>query len=177
MHRLFVALRPPPFMRRQLLDMMGGVEGARWQDDDQIHLTLRFIGEVEPHGADDVAAALRRVTSPRPTIALAGAGTFDRKGMVHTLWVGIDADEALRMLRAQIDRALVLAGIAPEGRAFHPHITLARLGRGSGPVEPFLAHAAGLTSQPATIDGFILYESVLGRNGATYLVAERYPLD
>ena len=177
MHRLFVALRPPPFMRREMLDMMGGVEDARWQDDDQIHLTLRFIGEVEAHRADDAAAALRRVTSPRPAIALAGTGTFDRKGMVHTVWAGIKADEALFTLRARIDRALVQAGIAPEGRAFRPHITLARLGRGSGPVEPFLIRTAGLTSRPTTIDAFILYESVLGRDGATYLAAERFPLD
>jgi len=176
MHRLFVALRPPLAMRRQLLGMMGGVPGARWQRDDQIHLTLRFIGEIERHRAEDVTAALRRVTAPRPTIAPAGTGTFDRKGVVHTLWAGIAADDALAALRARIDRALVTAGIAPEHRAFHPHITLARLGRGAGPIEPFLARAAGLTSPPATIDAFILYESVLGREGATYLAAERYPL-
>jgi 2'-5' RNA ligase len=176
MHRLFVALRPPPAIRRQLLDMMGGVRGARWQSDDQIHLTLRFIGEIERHRAEDVAAALRRVTFPRPTIALAGTGTFDRKGVVHTLWAEVDADDALQALRIRIDRALVAAGIAPEGRALHPHITLARLAKGAGPIEPFLARTAGLASPPVTIDTFILYESVLGRDGATYLAVERYPL-
>ena len=57
MHRLFVALRPPVPVRDHLLDLMHGVEGARWQSDDQLHLTLRFIGEVDRHQASDIAAA------------------------------------------------------------------------------------------------------------------------
>ena len=58
MHRLFVAIRPPAEIRRALTALMGGVAGARWQDDDQLHLTLRFIGEVDHHRAEDIAAAL-----------------------------------------------------------------------------------------------------------------------
>src|SRR3546814_10503522 len=61
MHRLFVAIRPPAAIRKALLSIMGGVEGARWQSDDQLHLTLRFIGEVDRHRADDIAAALATV--------------------------------------------------------------------------------------------------------------------
>jgi 2'-5' RNA ligase len=64
MHRLFVAIRPPEFVRLQLLDLMEGVRGARWSDEDQLHLTLRFIGEVDRHVADDVHAALGSVRQP-----------------------------------------------------------------------------------------------------------------
>jgi len=163
-------------MRRALLDLMGGVRGARWQEDDQLHLTLRFIGAVETRAADDIAATLRGITFPRPTIALSGVGAFDRKGAVHTLWAGITADEELKTLRQRIDRALVGAGLTPEGRAFRPHITLARLGGGAGSIAPFLARAATLASAPATLDAFVLYESILGRERATYLTLERYPL-
>ena len=176
MHRLFVALRPPSEMRAQLLSLMGGVPGARWQSDDQLHLTLRFIGEVDAPQADDIAAALGTVDRPRPTMALKGAGSFDHKGHLHSLWAGIAPDDALRQLHERVDRALVRAGIAPEQRAFKPHITLARLGRQAGPVEPFLGRIAGLAGPPATIDAFILFESRLGHEGASYEAVARYPL-
>lgn len=176
MHRLFVALRPPVAMRRQLLEAMGGVPGARWQADDQLHLTLRFIGEADRPRADDIANALAAVDHPMPSIALAGAGSFDRKGQVHTLWAGIAADGALRRLHDRIERALISAGLPPAQRAFKPHITLARLNRHAGPIEPFLARIAGLTSAPAKIDAFILFESRLGRDGARYEGVARYPL-
>ena len=59
MHRLFVALRPPPAIRRACLDAMeDGPPGWAWQDDEQLHLTLRYIGEVDRHRAEDVADAL-----------------------------------------------------------------------------------------------------------------------
>ena len=176
MHRLFVALRPPSEMRTQLLSLMGGVPGARWQSDDQLHLTLRFVGEVDAPQADDVAAALGTVDRPRPTIALKGAGSFDHKGHVHSLWAGIAPDDALKQLHERVDRALVRAGIPPEQRAFKPHITLARLGRQAGPVEPFLGRIAGLGGPPTTIDAFILFESRLGHEGASYEAVARYPL-
>ena len=65
---------------------MGGIAGARWQDDDQLHLTLRFIGEVDRHVATDVAAALGSVRHPPFELAVSGVGTFDRKGRIDTLW-------------------------------------------------------------------------------------------
>jgi len=126
MHRLFVALRPPAEMRAQLLGLMGGVPGARWQSDDQLHLTLRFIGEVDRPQADDIAASLGTIDRPRPTIALRGAGSFGHKGRVHSVWAGVAPDEALHQLHDRVSRALVLAGVAVEQRAFKPHITLAR---------------------------------------------------
>jgi len=176
MHRLFVALKPPKEMRAALLALMGGVPGARWQSDDQLHLTLRFIGEVDRPQADDIAAALGTVDRPRPTIALNGGGSFDHKGKIHSLWAGIAPDEALNHLHARVERALVRAGIAPDQRAFTPHITLARLGRRAWPVAPFLGRLAGLASPPATIDAFILFESRLGHEGPSYEAVARYPL-
>ena len=108
---------------------MGGGQGLRWQSDDQLHLTLRFVGEVDRHQAEDVAAALGQVRHPPVGFALAGVGTFDRRGQVDNLWAGVTPHEPLRSLHKRIDRALASAGIAPEGRAYLPHITLARVGR------------------------------------------------
>ena len=74
MHRLFVAIRPPAAVREQLIDLMDNVAGARWQDDEQLHLTLRFIGEIDARQADDVAAALVQVHAPGFELALTGLG-------------------------------------------------------------------------------------------------------
>ncbi|WP_302480044.1 2'-5' RNA ligase family protein, partial [Sphingomonas bacterium] len=72
MHRLFVALRPPPAIRATLLSICDGVQGARWQSDDQLHLTLRFVGAVERPVAEDIAACLAQVVAPAPCVTLAG---------------------------------------------------------------------------------------------------------
>ena len=77
MHRLFVAIRPPRPIRERLMAAMGGISGARWQSDDQLHLTLRFIGEVDRHRAGDVHAALGAIRHPALEIALNGIGTFE----------------------------------------------------------------------------------------------------
>lgn len=176
MHRLFVALRPPLAIRTYLLSRMGGVPGERWQTDEQLHLTLRFIGEVDRPQAEDIAAALGAIARPRPTIALQGTGAFDRKGKVHTLWAGIAHDDGLAMLHDRVNRALSRVAIAPEERAFTPHITLARLNSPTETVAPFLARTADLASPPATLDAFLLYESTLGQSGPVYEAAARYPL-
>jgi 2'-5' RNA ligase len=176
MHRLFVAIRPPEAIRERLLDLMEGVKGARWQDEDQLHLTLRFIGEVDRHQADDIAAALGTIRHPAFAIALSGIGSFDRRGQPVTLWAGVSPHEPLKTLHKKVDQALQRAGIEPDHRAYLPHITLARLNRAAGPIAPLLEGAGGLASRPFAVDSFRLYESRLSAQGATYTVVERYPL-
>lgn len=107
MHRLFVALRPPPAIRAVLLGMAGGVEGARWQEDEQLHLTLRFIGEVPRAQAEDVAAALGTVSAPDVAATLDGVGRFDRRGRIDTLWARVAPAPALSDLAQKVNRALV----------------------------------------------------------------------
>ncbi|HKY81628.1 MAG TPA: RNA 2',3'-cyclic phosphodiesterase [Sphingobium sp.] len=175
MHRLFVAIRPPADVRAMLLSLMGGIAGARWQDDDQLHLTLRFIGEVDARRADDLAAALSTIRFAPFPIALAGLGKFERKGHVDTIWAGVQPRDALAGLHRKIDRACVSVGLPPDDRAYLPHITLARLNRSASLPDAFLATHAGLSSPPFTIDRFALYESHLSQSGALYHVAALYP--
>lgn len=175
MLRLFVALRPPAAIRERLLGVMGGVPGARWQDDAQIHLTLRFIGEVDRHQAEDIALALGSVRHPPFELALDGVGSFGKRGK-GALWAGVTPQADLKALHKKIDQACLRGGIAPDTRAYHPHITLARLGRGAGPVEPFIARSAGLSSPSFRLDDIVLYQSRLGSEGASYTIVERYPL-
>lgn len=176
MHRLFVALRPPPEIRRQLLAAMEGVEGARWQDDEQLHLTLRFIGNVERPLAEDIAVALGNVHAPPVTLRLSGVGQFDRRGRTTTLWAGVRPHDAVAALHRKVDQALARLGLPREGRAFLPHITLARSNAATGPPEAFLARNAGLASAAFTLSHMLLFESTLGQDGARYEAVARYPL-
>jgi RNA 2',3'-cyclic 3'-phosphodiesterase len=176
MHRLFVAIRPPHFVRSLLLGSMGGISGARWQTDDQIHLTLRFIGEVDRHRAGDIHAALGGIHHPRFEIVLNGLGTFDRRGLPEAVWAGVSPHEPLKALHKKVDQALARVGVEPEQRAYLPHITLARLKRSSGTVRNLLEQWGGLSSPPFPVDRFSLFESQLTPEGAVYTPIENYPL-
>jgi 2'-5' RNA ligase len=172
MLRLFVAIELPLAVRDALLAAMGGVAGARWQGDEQLHLTLRFIGEVDRHRAADIAAALGAVNFQPFPLVLAETGTFDRRGRVDTLWVGVRPHDEVTALARRIDQALVRIGLPADTRAFLPHITLARFGREMGQLGGF----GGVPPLPFTVRGFALWESRLSHDGAHYDVIERYPL-
>ena len=176
MHRLFVAIRPPEMITDLLLDLMEGISGARWQDEEQLHLTLRFIGEVDRHVAADVHAALGALHHPAFDLALSGTGMFDRRGVPSILWAGVSPQEPVRTLHKKIDHAMGRVGLEPERRSFHPHITLARLGRGAGAVDSFLDKSGGFPSPGFRVNSFGLYESRLTPNGAIYSELEIYPL-
>lgn len=177
MHRLFVAIRPPADIRAGLIALMNGINGARWQDDDQLHITLRFIGEVDRHQANDVVDALANIRFSPFRTALSGVGCFDRKGHVNALWAGMEPRAPLARLHRKVDRACIAAGLSPDDRSYLPHITLARFGRTAGPMDAFIALHAGLASAPFTVDEFALYESHLSQNGSTYHLIERYRAD
>ncbi len=154
---------------------MGGVPGARWQGDEQLHLTLRFIGEVDRHTAEDVAAALGSVHHPRFALALNGIGQFDRGGRVDALWAGVTPHDQVTALHNKVDQALSRIGIAPDTRAFLPHITIARFSRKATPVDPGLKSCRRPVGRTPGNEGFRLYESHLGSEGAAYEIAARYP--
>lgn len=177
MRRLFVAIRPPEPIRALLLTAMGGVSGARWQSEDQIHLTVRFIGEVDRHQARDIDAALAGIHHPRFGISLDGIGTFGRRGQPEAVWAGVAPHEPVKRLHEKVDRAAERVGFPPEQRTYIPHITLARLKRSSGPVGGLLEQSGGLRSEPFLVDSFSLYESRLTPEGAVYTPVNRYPLD
>lgn len=179
MHRLFVALRPPPPIRALLAAAQDGVGGARWQGDEQLHLTLRFVGAVERPIAEHVAAALADCRATAPPLRLDGVGRFGSGRAGFALWAGVSPREPLAALHRKVDRACVIAGLEPERRAFVPHVTLARLSRGAATgldAERWLGCHAGLSSDTFTATHLVLYESHLGREGATYKPIGRWPL-
>ena len=176
MHRLFVAIDLPFAVKDALVAMMGGVIGARWQSEDQLHLTLRFIGEVDTRTANAISEVLATVRHPAFEMSLRGIGSFERKGRTDALWIGVEPAEPVKALHNKLDRALTRIGIAPETRAYHPHVTLARFSRGAGPLDGFLHTSGSVGIEPFAVDSFCLFESRLTEAGADYSVVERFPL-
>ena len=176
MHRLFVAIRPPEDIRDLLIDAMDDSPELRWIGDDNLHITLRFIGEVERPLAEDIAAALGRISFQPFELRVAGVGIFEQRNG-GALWAGIKPREPLAALAAKVERACVLTGVAPEHRAFHPHITLARWNRRSAAAaNAFLERNRALESPLFTVDSFSLFESRLSRHGAHYDDVASYAL-
>ena len=176
MHRLFVAIRPPQQVRDLLLDAMDDSADFRWQDEEQLHLTLRFVGEVERPLANDLADALRQIRSSPLELRIAGVGRFEQRSS-GALWAGVEPKPPLAALAAKVERVCQAVGLEPERRAYHPHITLARWkGRRTREVQQFLERRSGLSSEPFRVDCFMLFESRLSRHGAHYEAVETYRL-
>jgi 2'-5' RNA ligase len=176
MHRLFVAIRPPEEVRDRLVDAMDDSPALGWVGDDNLHLTLRFIGEVERPFATDIADSLGSVRCPAFSLRVAGVGKFERRNG-GALWAAIEPRAPVAELAARVERACVRAGVEPERRAFHPHITLARWKRrDSEAVDGFLRRNAGLSGAPFEVAGFTLFESHLSRHGAHYEEIAEFPL-
>jgi 2'-5' RNA ligase len=176
MHRLFVAIRPPEHIRDLLIDAMDDNADFRWQDDEQLHITLRFLGEVDRPVADDLADALSRIRAAPFDLRIKSVGRFEARN-AGALWAGLEPKEPLAALAAKIERLCQSLGLEPERRAFHPHVTLARWkGRRSHEVADFLQRRQGLVSDSWQVDQFILFESQLSRHGAHYEEVAAYPL-
>ena len=174
MHRLFVAIRPPEDVRDLLIDAMDDSPELRWVGDEQLHLTLRFIGEVERRPADELTAALAKVRFDRFDLKLAGVGRFDQRNG-GALWAGVEPKAPVSALAAKVERLCQEAGLNPERRAFHPHVTLARWkGRSSRAADALVERVRGLSSDPFEVDRFILFESHLSRHGPHYEIVAEY---
>lgn len=176
--RLFVAIDLPEELRERIGAFARGIPAARWVGPENMHLTLRFIGEVDGHQAQDIDAALSQVRTPRFTLALAGVDRFGSGGKERALWVGVEDNPALMRLQAKIETALQRAGLPPEGRKFKPHVTIARFkGNPGGRLHEFLARHSLFRGEPFEVEQFVLYSSFLGHNGAIYSAEAAYPLD
>jgi 2'-5' RNA ligase len=176
MHRLFVAIRPPEHIRDLLIDAMDDSPDFRWQDEEQLHLTLRFVGEVDRPLAQDLADALGRVRFEPFELRISGVGRFEQRSS-GALWAGVEPKAPVAALAAKIERVCLAVGLEPERRAFFPHMTLARWkGRRAHEVARFLDAKRALRSDPFAVGEFILFESHLSRHGAHYEEVASYPL-
>jgi 2'-5' RNA ligase len=178
MPRLFVAIDFPSSVKERIADLCYGLAGVRWVPMDQMHLTLRFIGDVGEGMLDDIHAALEMIEAQPLSLTLKGAGHFPPRRNPKVLWVGIEPSPALLELAKQVDEAVLSAGAEPERRKFSPHVTIARI-KEEIPVSriiPFLQQNALFATEPVLVEEFVLYSSELARDGAIHAVERTYPL-
>ena len=175
--RLFVGLELPDPLRDRLTALYGSLVGARWVPPENLHLTLRFIGETPRHVAEEIdhaLAALRVSTFP---LTLSGTGIFNRAGRASALWAGIERREPVEHLCRKIETALQRIGLPPERKRFQPHVTLARV---DGIAEAVLAGWVQahnlLRSESVPITCFTLFSSLLGKEQPVYTAEVNYEL-
>ena len=174
--RLFVALPVPDTVAQELMLLHGGVPGARWQSREQLHLTLRFIGEVDGRDARALDDALAAIDAPAFELQLHGVGQFGNK-QPHTLWAAARRHEMLDHLQRKVDNAIRRVGQPQDGHKFMPHITLARLRHAElEKVREWLTAHALFTSDQFSVDAFCLYSSKLTSDGSIYRIEQHYPL-
>ncbi len=175
--RLFVGVPLPAEVRESLGSLCSGVPGARWVDTDNMHVTLRFIGEVDSIQAEDIDTALGDVRQPAFGLALRGVGCFDSGRKARSVWAGVAKSDGLMHLRDKVESTIVRAGFEPERRKFKPHVTLARLrNTPSARVGPYLEAHNAFAAGPFPVDRFHLLQSYLGHTGARYQTIADYPL-
>ena len=176
MIRLFAALEIPETIRMQLSLLQGGIPGARWTPIENMHLTLRFIGEVDEAVARDIDDMLADIRAPSFTLSLKGVGEFGRKEG-RALWAGVSEGQPLQHLAAKIESALQRMGLPAEMRKFSPHVTLARLRDVPiSELQSFLGTHAMFKSPAFEVTQFALFSSQTSPKGSRYRIESIYPL-
>jgi 2'-5' RNA ligase len=178
MFRLFVGIPFPEDVRAALAGLCAGLPGAKWVAPENMHLTLRFIGEVCKDDAADIDHALGRISAPAFDLVIAGIGCFQTGRKVRILWAGIEKEPLLFRLQEKVESAVVRAGFEPERRKFKAHLTLARFRNGAPDrVGAFIENHNRFGAGPFPVDYFTLYRSHLGNAGPHYEVLAEYPLE
>lgn len=177
MIRLFTAIPIPADIRYTLHAMGQSLPGAKAVAEEQIHITLRFIGEVEGSIYKDIQESLRTIETPPFRVCIQGVGHFPPRGKPRVLWAGLQPTDELIRLKRKIDTRLFDCGLPPDNRKFSPHVTIARIaGTPLQRVTRFLAGNAFLQLDDFPVDGFNLYSSKLSPKGARHTMEARYPL-
>ncbi|MFP4014402.1 MAG: RNA 2',3'-cyclic phosphodiesterase [Chitinispirillaceae bacterium] len=177
MPRLFVAIDLPERIRDDISSIYEAIPGAKWTQDPQLHLTLRFIGEVSEDTAARVENALSTIELPSFPMELKGVGFFPPRKIPRVLWCGIAQNENLLRLQAKVERTLTGSGIEPQGRKYSPHITVAKLNRcPPDKLAQFMSTNALFHTEPFLVSEFHLYSSQLRREGALHTKEATYKL-
>lgn len=179
MIRLFIGLELASEQKAALQMLMQGIGGVKWQRDDQLHLTLSFIGEVPKNVARDIASGLSRLHFSPFDLSIAGVGLFGSLDKPRQLWAGVQDGEALCHLHKKIERGLSRTGIEVEGRKFKPHVTLSRVRRRIRPfeIEQWMTINDNFVAPTLRVEHFTLFSSQLSHNGSYYSAEASFPAE
>lgn len=176
MPRLFTAIELPEALQDELSDLSIPLPGARWVDTDNLHITLRFAGDIDKRTARDFAEFLSEIEVGVFHLRLSGVGSFGTKEP-RSIWAGVEMVPQLEALQRANERAARSAGLEPEKRKFKPHVTLARLSNSrDDAVARFLTRFARYKSEPFLVTHFTLLSSKPMTGGGPYVVEETFPL-
>jgi 2'-5' RNA ligase len=177
MIRLFAAIGIPEHICDALPMPDGEIAGVNWIPDENFHVTLRFIGEVDNAKARDIDDVLSAVRAPRFEIALHGLDTFGGKNP-HALYAGLRPCQPLNHLHQKIDAALTRLGCPSDRTKYTPHVTLARLRNApEHKLAAFIQAHNLFECDPFTVTEFGLYSSELHPDGSVYTLERSYPLN
>ena len=177
MKRIFIGLQFPRAICDQLNNLKGGVIGANWVVHENYHLTLRYLGECDNNLLDDVYLALSQIRTCSFSIQLQGVNHFKKKGVIKSLWVGTVRNSSLIALKTEIDLMLQKINIKKEGRAFYPHVTLAKLYRPRLSEVTFFEQINNLyCSKKIPINHITIFESHSLKGGSIYQPLTKVPL-
>lgn len=176
MPRLFTGIELPQSIRNELASLRAPLPGAKWVEAANLHLTLRFAGDIGNRMADEWVAALDEIAISGFEMRLVSVGAFGGNDP-RIVWAGAEAGPELASLAKANERAARAAGLAAESRAFKPHITLARLRYGRvDAVARWLERHGGYASRPFRIDHFTLFSSRPQVGGGPYATEATFPL-
>jgi RNA 2',3'-cyclic 3'-phosphodiesterase len=173
--RLFVGLELPATCKTSLLSLDPHLAGLRWLVEEQFHLTLSFLGDVEPPAEARLREALRGVRVPPFFLPVCGVGVFNVRGRPSVVWAGVGKGHPhLFALHRHVQDAVLHAGLEPDLKPFHPHITIGRAkGISRQAVQPFIRRYAETDFGIFEVTGFNLYSSLLAPEGAIHNVEMR----
>ena len=176
--RLFVGIDLPWELRHRIAALATtGIQGARWVPPENYHLTLRFIGELPPHRAEEIDMALSALRGKSLELTMAGVGTFSKGGRANILYVGVDRNPRLEHLQNKIETALQRVGLEPERRRFQPHVTLARLDNAPEfKLVEFVQTHNLFRAEAFSVKHFTLFSSQLGKEQSVYTAEVEYDL-
>ena len=180
--RLFIAAKVPRTVVASISALRERLDpersGARWVRPESLHLTLKFLGEVDPSRLEGIGEGLDQIRRAAFNVVVSGVGFFPNERSPRVFWLGIQSD-GLEQLARDVEIRMVEAGFPPDERAFEPHLTLARRPR-QGRIARQLVEAAGRLPDEALgtfrVESYHLYQSHLERSGATYTILGSYPL-
>jgi 2'-5' RNA ligase len=175
MPRLFIAIDLPERIKDDITATYVSMPGARWMDEEHLHLTLRFIGDTPHDMADLIKHALRSINSQSFSLKIKNVGFFPLRRDPRILWAGLTESEDLMRLQSKIERKVVSLGLDPEERKFHPHVTVARLnGTPVTSVAQYITQNSLFITESFTVSAVHLYASTLHKDGSHYTNEETY---
>jgi RNA 2',3'-cyclic 3'-phosphodiesterase len=180
--RIFVAI-PFPQSVKDVLSTLSQPDKikAKWEQRDNYHITLRFIGDVDDKGYERYITALKTIQAPAFHMTLQGVGRFppEQRQTPRVLWVGAAPAPEFMTLYEAVSSTLEANGLPKDKHeTYHPHVTLARFkdNPSSEALKEFLEQNATFQIDPLLIDAFVVYQSTLTPQGAIYKEIERFPL-